>query len=100
MASVTFGTSERSNGEITGGWIADQIRDQERDGVAVCASILVLGDGINVRLTAGSCGGGGGGRHPAGRELEVLALYTKFHLDQGRLTPGELEAFVKQAMRL
>jgi hypothetical protein len=104
MASVTvgFGANERRDDEITASWIHEQIRAREREGAPVCARITVTGGGIDVALTAGDCGpaGGGGGRQPNSEERGVIDLWRKLHLGEATFSPGNLEAFVRQARRL
>jgi len=99
--SVSFGTIQRSNDEITAGWIAAQAHARKKDGIPVCALIAIRGSDIDLRLPAGDCGpGGGGGRMPNSREQELIQLWRKFHLDGKQFSPGLLQAFVKQAARL
>jgi hypothetical protein len=100
--TVTIGSETRANNAITAGWIQGAMRAQEQAGQPICATVHVEGGGINVTLLVGSCtrGGGGGGRPPNAEESEVFALQHKLHLDQPTFSPGELEAFVKQALRL
>ena len=103
MANVTvsFGTNAQSNNAITGGWIQSAMQAQEHAGQPVCAIVRIEGGDINVTLRVGQCGGSsGGGRPPKASENEVIDLYRRRHLDRPTFSPGELEAFVKQAMRL
>jgi hypothetical protein len=99
--SVSFGNVQRSNDDITAGWIAEQQHSRERAGVPVCAIVRVQGPDVNVSLSAGDCGpAGGGGRQPNPRELEILELWRRLHLGGTDFSPGNLQAFVKQTMRL
>jgi len=99
--TVSFGTVHRINDEITAGWIAEQQHSRERDGVAVCATVQIQGSGVDVRLPVGDCGSGGGvGRAPNPREREIIELWRRLHLDGREFSPGNLQAFVKQANRL
>jgi hypothetical protein len=73
----------------------------ERAGQPICATVRVEGSGIDLALPIGSCPRrGGGGRRLTAAENDAVELYRRRHLDQARFSPGELEAFVKQAMRL
>lgn len=84
------------------------VLDPERDGRAralrkpICGSVHVEGGGISVTLPVGACpsAGGGGGRPPNAAETDVIDRWRRLHLDQPRVAPGELEAFVKQVLRL
>jgi hypothetical protein len=99
--TVTFGSSSRQNNAITAGWIHSEMEAQERAGLPICATVRVEGSGIDLALPAGSCPRGGeGGRQLTAAENDAVELYHRRHLDEGRFSPGELEAFVKQAMRL
>lgn len=99
--TVTFGSSERQDDDITGSWIQDQIKSRERDGLAVCATLRVQGDGIDVRLPVGDCGSSGaGGRAPNLRERAVLEIFSRLRLDSWDRSPGSLIAFARQASRL
>ena len=103
MLSVTvrFGDAERSNDEITANWIEQQVRVRQRDGQLACAAVRIEGDGVNVALAAGDCPPGrGSGREANSRELEVIELWRRRHLGDGRLVSGALEAFVRQVQRL
>ncbi len=99
--TVTFGTDTRSNNAITAGWIHAAMQAQERAGQPVCGTVRVEGGGIDVAVPVGSCpGASGGGRAPNAAEGEVIELFKRRHLDEARFSPGELESFVKQALRL
>jgi hypothetical protein len=99
--TVTFGAETRSNHAITAGWIRAAMEAQDRDGQPICGKVHVEGGGINVYLAVGSCpAGSGGARPPNAAERHVLELFRRRHLDQATFAPGELEAFVKQALRL
>ena len=101
LITVSFGTVQRMNDDITAGWIVQQQRAREREGVPVCAIIKIQGSGIEVSLPVGQCGpGGGGGRPPNPRERELIDLWRRLHLDADEFMPGNLQAFVKQASRL
>ena len=103
MASVTvtFGTAAAANDAVTGGWIQAQMRTQDEAGQPICAHVLVEGGDISVSLPVGNCTSGGrGGRALNAAETEVVDLYRRRHLDQPQFSPGELEAFIRQAMRL
>jgi hypothetical protein len=101
LITVSFGTSQRTNDEITAGWIVEQKRAREKDGVAVCAIVRIQGDGANLALPVGQCGPGGGGGHtPNAFECELIELWRRLHLDGLDFSPGNLQAFVKQARRL
>jgi hypothetical protein len=99
--SVSFGGIQRVNDDITGGWIVEQQRAREKDGVPVCAIVRVQGPGFDVTLPVGQCGSGGGARRVlTPREQELIDLWRRLHLDGTEFSPGNLQAFVKQASRL
>lgn len=99
--TVTFGSNSRQNNAITAGWIHSEMETQEGAGQPICATVRVEGSGIDLTLPVGSCPrGGGGGRQLKAAEMDAVELYRRRHLDEARFSPGELEAFVKQAMRL
>jgi hypothetical protein len=99
--SVSFGTVQRVNDEITAGWIAEQQHAREQDGVPVCAIVRVHGPDIGLALPVGQCGpGAGGGKLPNAREQALIDLWRRLHLDGSEFSPGNLQAFVKQASRL
>lgn len=103
MATVTvsFGSDTRQNHAITAGWIHNAMEGQERSGQPICAIVTVNDGGFDLSLPVGACPRGGpGGRPPTAAESEVLELYRRHHLDQMRFAPGELEAFVKQVLRM
>lgn len=73
----------------------------ERAGHPVCGSVVVRGSEVNLALEVGACGGGsGGGRQPNAAELDILERWRRLRLDEMRFAPGELEAFVRQVLRL
>ena len=73
----------------------------ERSGSPVCGTVVVRGGDINVTMPVGSCpAGGSGGRPPNAAEADVIDRWRRLHLDQPRVLPGELEAFVRQVLRL
>lgn len=99
--TVTFGSDTKQDNAITAGWIHAAMEAQERAGQPICASVQVQSSAIDLNLSVGSCPReSGGGRLLTGAENEVIDLYRRRHLDERRFSPGELEAFVRQAMRL
>lgn len=103
MASVTvtFGNDTKQDGAITPAWIRSAMAAQEMAGQPICGTVTVTGGEIHVTLPIGNCAqSGGGGRPPRAAEQEVLDIYRRLHLDQKRISPGELEAFVKQVGKL
>jgi hypothetical protein len=56
--TVSFGDTERSGGNISGGWISEQLHARQRAGEPACAQVSVVGDGVNVALAAGDCPSG------------------------------------------
>jgi len=101
MVTVNFGGDTKQNNAITSGWIRSAMETQEKAGEPICATVKVQGSGIDLALPVGSCPRGmGGGRQLTGAEDDAIEMYRRRHLDQVRFSPGELEAFVKEALRL
>jgi hypothetical protein len=103
LATVTviFGSDTRQNDAITAGWIHSAMEAQQRSGQAICGTVRLEGGGIDLGLPVGSCPRGSGGGRPLNAvEHDVVELYRRRHLDPPRFSPGELESFVKQAIRL
>ena len=99
--TVSFGDAERSDDDISAGWIAEQLHARTRAGVPACAQVSILGDGVNVGLAAGDCPPGRpSSRRPNPREAEVIDIWHRRHLGAGSFAPGALEAFVRQVRRL
>jgi hypothetical protein len=99
--TVTFGDETRANGAITPSWIAGAIDSLDRVGKPICGLVHVVGGDINLSLPLGACPPSGGrGRYPNVAESEIIDRWRRLHLDQPRIVPGQLEAFVRQVLRL
>ena len=81
-------------------WINDQLNRRRRDGQNVCVQVSVQAGGVQLVLSTPGCGGGGGGRQATPREMDILDLWNKLHLNQAGFTGGNLVAFLKQLGRL
>lgn len=99
--TVTFGDDTKSNDAITAAWIKHAMDVLATAGRAVCGSVHIQGGGLDVGLPVGACPPGGSARRPPNAaERDVIDRWRRHRLDQGRVSPGELEAFVRQMLRL
>jgi len=103
MSTVTvrIGEETRDLDAASESWINDQINRRRRDGQNVCVQVNVQAGGMQLLLSTPGCGGGGGGgRQATPRELDVLDLWSKLHLNQTGFTGGNLVAFLRQLGRM
>jgi len=104
MIRVSVGEAERqfSNFQsIDERWITQAIRKRKTDGRSPCVRVKINHGGLNVTLSSGACdsAGGGGGREPKRKEAHVFELWEKRGLNEQRVEPGELVAFLKQVRK-
>ena len=98
---VRVGQETRDLEAASESWINDQLNRRREDGQNICVQVTVHAGGLQLALsTPGCASGGGGGRQPTSREMAVLDLWNKLHLNQVGFTGGNLVAFLKQLRRL
>jgi hypothetical protein len=102
MVTVFVGSSQRPLEEaVIGGWIEEQFRRQGGDKSAICFSVVIKEQGIDLRLSTPSCGGGGGSSRPLTQaEDRIVELWRKRGLSDQNTTPGEVQAFLRQLSQL
>jgi hypothetical protein len=94
---IQIGTSERDISDIEPNWVNEQITRRKKDGVPICVHVSIKQEEINISLTTNDCPkGGGGGRPPTKREIEIFHLWDKLHLNQKSFSAGNLVAFLKR----
>jgi hypothetical protein len=100
MVTVRIGEETRAFSDVTENWVNEQIQRRRHAGQPVCVEVRIKTSGLDLRLTTPGCGGGGGGgRLPNANEHDVLDLWEKRGLTDGRFTGGNLVAFLKQLQR-
>ena len=84
--------------DVNEGFINEQIRRRQKDGLPVCIRIHINQNGIDLSLSCGECGGGGAGgvRKPTIAGQEIFNLWKKFGCGGGEINPGKLIAFLNQ----
>lgn len=98
MIEIDINGQKYSASEINEGFLIEQVRRRQEDGLAVCIRIHINQNGVNLPLSCGECGGGGGGRgrQPTSLEQEILDLWIKFGCGGSQINPGKLIAFLNQ----
>jgi len=94
--TVQIGAEVRDLASATESWINDQLRRREREGASICVIVTVKTSGVDLALRTPSCGGGVGGRQANAKELEIIELWNRRHLNSNDFTGGNLIAFLKQ----
>jgi len=95
--SVRIGGETRELDAASENWINDQLKRRRSGGQDVCVQVGVHAGDIQLSLTTPGCGGGlGGGRQANSRELDIIELWNRLHLNQATFTGGNLIAFLKQ----
>lgn len=66
MITIQVGSSERNLGEISEGWLSQQVNQRRKDGQPTCVRVTIRNNDVEMVLSTGACpkGGGGGGRAP------------------------------------
>ena len=103
MSTVTvrIGQETRDFDSASESWINDQVNRRRQDGQSVCVQVTVDGGDLDLLLSTPGCGSGGGGaRQATAREMAILDLWSKLHLNQAGFTGGNLNAFLKQLRRM
>lgn len=103
MSTVTvrIGDETRNLEAASESWINDQLNRRRKDGQNICVQVNVNSGGAQLVLATPGCGGGGGGGHQANaRELDIIELWNRLHLNQAAFSGGNVVAFLKQLGRL
>jgi len=99
MISVWINGEQRDG--IDEGWITRRVQGLRRDGENVCVRVTAKGDGVDIVVTAGSCGSRAGGvRQPNPRETRLFQLWDACGVKSaGDFPPGQLIQCVKRLER-
>lgn len=82
---------------VNEGFLIEQICRRQDDGSSVCILVRIKQSGIDLTLSCGNCGGGGGGtRSLTIDEQETLKLWNNLGCGGSEINPGKLVAFIKQ----
>ena len=97
MITLEINNERHDLSDINSGWINEQIRKRQDDGVPVCLRIYVKQSNIDVVLSCGECSAdGGGGRRANHDEEKIFSLWEKFGCKDSPLNPGKIIAFLNQ----
>ena len=97
---ISININGQTRDEIDESWIAQRVEGLRRDGQSVCVNVLVKAAGIDLRLTAGVCPPGAGGRPAASREQELIKMWNECGLgSSSEIPPGKLIDCLKRLAR-
>lgn len=97
MIEIDISGQKYSASETNEGFLNEQIRRRQKDGLSVCIHIHINQNDIDLSLSCVDCGGGGGGgRRSASAEQEIFDLWGKFGCRGNEINPGKLIAFLNQ----
>lgn len=98
MITLSIGSEERKDGNITERWIAQQIRKRKEDGTPICVQMSISKGDVNINLTSAACSGfgGGGGRRPTKKEQRIFDLWNKKGLNGRDINSGMVISFLKE----
>lgn len=100
MIEIDINGQKYNVSEINEGFLIEQVRRRQEDGLAVCIRIHIDQNGVNLTLSCGECGGGRvGGRQPGSAEQEILDLWNRIGCGGSQINPGKLVAFLNQVKR-
>jgi hypothetical protein len=86
--------------DIDEGWIAQRIQGLRHEGESVCVQVTVKGDGVDLRLSAGNCPSGQGGRPPTARERALFDEWSTCGASSdANFPPGKLIQCLKKLQR-
>jgi hypothetical protein len=99
LAIIVWISGQQREG-VDEGWIAQTIRGLRADIQPICVRVTVVGDDVNVALTAGTCPAGtGAGRAPNPSERALLDLWARCGLAGTEFSPGQLIQCIKRIER-
>src|SRR5438477_4955478 len=88
-------------GDVTEGWINQQIRRRREDGQSVCVKVTISNSTVDMLLATPGCTNIGRSRQiPTPEEKLILELWTACGLNQESFTAGNLLAFLSQLEQL
>lgn len=96
MIEVDLNGTRYNASDMNPGWLNEQIRRREDNGVSVCLRVCINRDDVSLSLSWGDCGKASGGRKPSSEEQGVLAIWNKLDCGTGPINPGKLIAFLNQ----
>ena len=99
MVLITIWISGQERQGIDEGWIARTIEGLRREGSEICVRVHVVGPGIDVGLSAGSCPPSTGAQRRArADEQQILNAWEACGL-RGELNPGRVIQCLKRVER-
>ena len=99
MISITIGGMSVPADQASDAWIAQMLAEQQKRQVPACVRVSVQAPGVQVSLATPACGGSGGGRQANEREQPIIAAWLRSGLQEGRVTPHEIRAFLRDVAR-
>lgn len=102
MITVTINGMSVPAEKASEGWLNQMIAEAHRLGGSACILVSVQTDAARLGLSSppGCGGGGGGGRAPNALEQRIMDAWNRRGLNQPRVHPGELRAFLQDLARL
>jgi hypothetical protein len=102
MISIAIGPMSVPLEKASDMWISQMVAESQKHGGDLCIRISVSLPSVNLSLATPGCGGQGGGgtRRPNAAEQQIFDAWRRRGLDQGRVTSGELRAFLNELARL
>ena len=97
---ITVNINGQAREDIDPSWIAQRVEGLRRDKQSVCVTVLVNAAGIDLRLAAGDCPQGSGGRLPSPQERELIDMWNDCAPTLGpAFPPGKLIECLKRLVR-
>jgi hypothetical protein len=100
MILLKIGSQQRPADRADEEWINQQIERRRADGQAVCVTVTVNQDGLNMALSTPGCGAGGAGRPPQAKEKEIFDLWGQVGLNDPQFTGSNVVTFLKRLSSL
>jgi hypothetical protein len=96
MITVSIGGMSLPFDQASERWIAQMLEDARKRGASPCIQVRLRTSEVDVALSSPGCGGGVGGRQPTPREMRIVELWNKHHLNTAQVSPGDVRAFLAQ----